>query len=122
MNSQSIAYIKKLLTGRARITDKQIFSLIIYSVAMVHCFLCFLFDDFLLYDACIYGCFFNQALKADAGFSLIMYDIGDFTKVNDTYGHDFGDIVLKEVAQIATQLVKFSGSPYTKTETPLRER
>ena len=34
------------------------------------------------------------------GMSLLMLDIDDFKKVNDTYGHNVGDIVLKELANI----------------------
>ncbi len=37
-------------------------------------------------------------------FSLLFIDIDHFKQVNDTYGHDIGDVVIKELAQ----LVKYS--------------
>lgn len=33
-------------------------------------------------------------------FAIVMIDIDDFKKCNDTYGHQYGDIVLKEVSVI----------------------
>lgn len=40
--------------------------------------------------------------KAEDGsiFSLIMFDLDDFKKLNDTYGHNIGDIILIEVSRI----------------------
>ncbi|MBR5336404.1 MAG: diguanylate cyclase [Lachnospiraceae bacterium] len=40
--------------------------------------------------------------------SLIMLDIDYFKKVNDTYGHDVGDIVIKDVAAIIKSFVNDS--------------
>jgi diguanylate cyclase len=39
-------------------------------------------------------------------FSIIFLDIDDFKKLNDTYGHAFGDIALKEVAAAVRRTVR----------------
>ncbi|MDE5893033.1 MAG: GGDEF domain-containing protein [Acetatifactor sp.] len=53
--------------------------------------------------------FLNQALETDAPFCLIMCDIDDFKKVNDTYGHDIGDMVLREIAHMIQKQVENQG-------------
>lgn len=52
--------------------------------------------------------FYNRAafekvikeLEGTKGFSLIILDINDFKNVNDTYGHDYGDTIIRAVAAI----------------------
>jgi diguanylate cyclase (GGDEF)-like protein len=41
-------------------------------------------------------------------FAIAMLDIDDFKKINDTYGHDVGDIVIKKLAQILKENTKGS--------------
>lgn len=44
------------------------------------------------------------------GYSVIIADIDDFKQVNDTFGHETGDLVLKKVAEVFMEFVR--GSDY----------
>jgi|AntRauTorckE6833_2_1112554.scaffolds.fasta_scaffold03414_4 diguanylate cyclase (GGDEF)-like protein/PAS domain S-box-containing protein len=48
----------------------------------------------------------ERAKRYHTCFSLVMFDLDYFKKVNDTYGHDLGDQVLVRVAEIATERMR----------------
>jgi diguanylate cyclase (GGDEF)-like protein len=42
----------------------------------------------------------SKQLKDKKNYAVIIMDVNNFKEVNDTYGHDFGDLVLKDLSQI----------------------
>ena len=50
----------------------------------------------------------NRFERHNQPFSIIMFDIDHFKLVNDTYGHDVGDYVLKELASIVKSRLRVS--------------
>ncbi len=53
----------------------------------------------------------QQALRSHINYSILMIDIDYFKMVNDTYGHDSGDIVIKTLAEILQQSVRKADLP-----------
>ncbi|PFJ17322.1 GGDEF domain-containing protein [Bacillus cereus] len=42
----------------------------------------------------------GNVIRNDEKMALILFDIDNFKKVNDTYGHDFGDLALVQLAEL----------------------
>ncbi len=48
----------------------------------------------------------KRALRYDLPVSLIMVDIDWFKKLNDTYGHEIGNVVLKDLSRIIKRCIR----------------
>jgi len=48
----------------------------------------------------------NKALRYDHHFTLLMLDIDHFKKINDSFGHKTGDLVLKKFAEIFRETLR----------------
>jgi diguanylate cyclase len=48
----------------------------------------------------------ERHLRYDQKMSLVMFDIDFFKKVNDSYGHQYGDLVLKSIATEVSRLIR----------------
>ncbi|MCL2176069.1 MAG: GGDEF domain-containing protein, partial [Treponema sp.] len=53
----------------------------------------------------------KQAIRERKGISILLMDLDNFKNVNDSYGHQQGDVVLKYVSEIFMQVLK-RGSDY----------
>ncbi|HEX5710456.1 MAG TPA: GGDEF domain-containing protein [Sulfuricurvum sp.] len=53
----------------------------------------------------------EQALRSNITYAILMIDIDYFKMVNDTYGHDAGDIVIKSLAELLQSTVRKADLP-----------
>ncbi len=44
--------------------------------------------------------------RHDEPLSVVMFDVDNFKAINDTYGHDMGDLVLKSIAELLRKLTR----------------
>lgn len=54
---------------------------------------------------------FKRINRTNSEFSILLVDIDHFKKVNDNYGHNTGDMVLKEVAKIIRSCLRETDLP-----------
>jgi len=57
------------------------------------------------FDECL-ARLFSMRQRHGTEFSLLMLDIDHFKKINDTYGHPIGDIVLEKLAELLAQAIR----------------
>ena len=50
--------------------------------------------------------FMNRAGRYNNDFSMLIFDIDDFKRLNDQYGHDMGDRVLRELVDRVSDIVR----------------
>lgn len=48
----------------------------------------------------------ERSQRTSSSFSILLADLDYFKQVNDTFGHDVGDVVLQEVAQLLTHAIR----------------
>ncbi|MBP7238368.1 MAG: GGDEF domain-containing protein [Petrotogaceae bacterium] len=58
-------------------------------------------DDFLMKEL-------ERLRRYKRPFCVIMFDIDNFKNINDTYGHDKGDLLLKNISKIVKQNIRIS--------------
>lgn len=50
----------------------------------------------------------ERSLRYDYPISILIYDLDYFKRINDTWGHPVGDMVLKQTAQLVSQIIRKS--------------
>ncbi len=98
-NSSEIQYLNTIANFATLAIENSILNNIIISDAKTHLYTYKYAIEQLLKE-------FNKSIRYNLPFSLVMCDIDYFKKVNDKYGHRFGDEILKYIAYIIKSEVR----------------
>lgn len=98
---QSILSIMGLVAGSSRALSKALSELEYFAGhdPLTDLYNRRIFEDLLRYEV-------SRAKRKGYRFSLILIDLDNFKYINDTYGHNVGDIVLKSVADLLESSVR----------------
>ncbi len=98
-NKKAIGYIKNYLESARPVLQSKILTEILQRSNMI--------DGLTgLYNRKYLDIFMDNKVKKFSEFAIAMVDIDYFKKVNDGYGHDVGDKVLKELSEIFKKYIK----------------
>lgn len=97
IGSEAVIYYIEEVFADKYISDRQL------SFLTYHDQLTNVYNRNKLYDLCIEG---TNILNIKENSSVIIIDIDYFKKVNDTYGHDIGDLVLQRLTEIISLHVR----------------
>ncbi|WP_304546436.1 sensor domain-containing diguanylate cyclase [Sulfurimonas microaerophilic] len=96
-----VAFIQDITKRNKAIKEKEKF----YNIA-THDYLTKIYNRQMFDD--LYKREFNSYRRYKTPMSLILFDIDNFKKINDTFGHDVGDTVLKKLVKLVEKNVRES--------------
>lgn len=122
-NEENVSYILEKVDSEEEMLKRAQKELVFYKVASIIVFLGTLILIFLgmqlrksqkqscidgltgVYNRHYFDIIYNKYIERKEKFSVMMVDIDNFKAINDTYGHEFGDTVIKGIAETIGNLL-----------------
>lgn len=122
-NEENVSYILEKVDSEEKMLERAKKELAFYKVASIIVFLATLIFVFLgmqlrksqkqscidgltgVYNRHYFDIIYNKYIERKEKFSVMMVDIDNFKAINDTYGHEFGDTVIKGITETIGNLL-----------------